>query len=181
MAIFILISACISGGLKNERCLFNRKDKSSKKDLGLYLTKKEINPLCKFNGFPQSLGLYLTRRSPLFPSLSPSPLIIQMLLPPLLHILIPATPVTRILLGKDPVVLPFPQPLTRNGTGLLTITHSWIRNKWPPTIMTSLLCHLTSPLPRNLKWLISTSLSISPSTLLCPQMIFTKSTQMILP
>ena len=138
---------------ENQRSLFHSNGNAFKMDLGLYLTEKKMNPLCKFDGFPQSLGLYLTRRSSLPLCLSPSPLIIRMPLPPLLHLLIPLAPITRILLGKDPVVLLFSQPLTFNRTSFLTIAHSRIRNKEIPTITTYLLGHLKPSPPRDLRWL----------------------------
>ena len=57
-------------------------------------------------------GVYLNLRSPVLPAGgSPSPLIIRMLLPPAPHIIITATPVARIMLAEDAVILFFPQSL----------------------------------------------------------------------
>src|SRR4030065_387683 len=110
------------------------------------------------------MNFYLTRKPLPLVCPPPSPLIIGMLPPPLFQIRIPlrSTPVLGILLPKGPVILPFPQPLACNGTGLLTITHSRIREKPSATVMTFSLGHLISPFLRNLRWLISASLSISP-------------------
>jgi hypothetical protein len=99
-------------GLEDQRGLFWSNTKGFKENLGLYLTKIEIGSFSKFNGFAQPLGLYLKLRSPfLFPLLSPLPLIIRMPLPPLLHIIIPVMPVSRIILAEDAVVFLFPQSL----------------------------------------------------------------------
>jgi hypothetical protein len=99
-------------GLQDQRGLFRNNNKGFRKNLGLYLTKIEIGSLSKFNGFAQHLGLYLKLRSPLLSAVgSPLPLIIRMLLPPALHIIIAATPVSRIILAEDAVILFFPQSL----------------------------------------------------------------------
>lgn len=99
-------------GLQDQRGLLGSNTRGFRENLGLYLTKIEIGSLSKCNGFAQPLGLYLKLRSPLLSALgSPLPLITRMLLPPLLHIIIPATPVPRIILAEDAVVLFFPQSL----------------------------------------------------------------------
>ena len=117
-----------------------------KKDLGLYLTKKERGLFCKFNSFCQSLDLYLTRGSSLLLRPSPLPLIVRMLLPPLLHLGISVTPVRRVSTDKVLEVLRFPQLLARSRTSLLTVPHPRIGSKFLPTITTSFRCHLTPPL-----------------------------------
>jgi hypothetical protein len=79
-----------------------------KKHLGLYLTKKERGLLCKFNSFCQSLDLYLTREPSLLLRLSPSPLIVRMLLSPLFDLRISVTPVIGVSADKILDVLFFP-------------------------------------------------------------------------
>lgn len=138
---FLPLSTCISGASRMKRAY----GRAFKKDLGLYLTKKERGLFCKFNSFCQSLDLYLTRGSSLLLRLSPLPLIVRMLLPPLLHLGISVTPVRGVSTDKVLEVLLFPQLLARSRTSLLTVPHPRIGSKFLPTITTSFRCHLTSP------------------------------------
>jgi len=153
------------------------------KNLGLYLTQVKIAFLNESHHFAHSLGLYLTRA--LLVLLSPFSMIIRMPLPPWLDmLLIMALPIFRILLPIDPVVFPFSQSLTRQGTSPLTLTYPYIRNEPLPTITAFLSpppSHLI--LPTNMRWLqtkpISSALYLPPNPY--PQMILTRSPQMILP
>ena len=139
-----LISACISGSFESLRSLFNRDPNALKKDLGLYLTKREMNFLCKFDCFSDDLGLYLRALGrglvPFF-ALAPLSLIIGMFVPPGFEINVASCPVVRIGAAEMGIVFSFSKPLAGLRTGLLTLANTSICNKLLTAVKTSFRDH----------------------------------------